>query len=98
MEIKCKIPCGKGILYEAGVYPDGSKALRINCNDEFPEAWCTLTVSMEIGPLPKGYYLVKTWSENKETARMLLEQGLFEDTGERVENGYVSAEIWHLKQ
>lgn len=98
MQIKCKIPSGNGLIVDRGEYLDGSKALQIMCDDDFPEPWCTLTVNMEHGPLEENHYLVKTWSENAETAHMLLDQGIFEDTGVRVPNGYVEAEIWKLKE
>lgn len=92
---KVSTPYGDGLLVEKGMYRDGSIALGI-IDDQTGEPICTLTVNMDTGPLPKGHFLVKTWSENESTARSLLEQGIFKDTGERVSNGYVDAQIWKL--
>jgi len=100
MRIPCKTPCGEAFIVDAGTYEDGTPALRIVTEDD-PTPWCTLTVCMNLpnnSKLPPGHYIVKTWSENAETANMLLEQGIFTDTGHRVVNGYVEAEIWMLNQ
>lgn len=95
MNIAVNTPYGPGQLVSAGKYRDGSEALRI-VDDEGPI--CTLTVNLDTGPLKPGYYLVKTWSENERTCAMLLEQGIFEDTGARVPTGFVQAAIWQLKE
>lgn len=100
MRIPCKTPVGEGFIVDAGTYEDGTLALRIITEDN-PTPWCTLTVCMSMpngSALPKGHYVVKTWSENAETAYMLLEQGIFVDTGYRVANGYVEAEVWKLNK
>ena len=84
-------------VLENGVYPDESRALIIRFMDDDSSPVGKLTVSLGIGPLPCGHYLVKTWSENERIAADVLASGLFEDTGKRLPAGRVQAEIWKLK-
>lgn len=97
MKIKCDTPFGPGLIVEKGEYHDGTKALMIIADDPFPEPLCTLTVCASTQLTMKDdMYIVKTWRENAKIAHMLLEQGIFEDTGYRIDVGYQTAECWRL--
>jgi hypothetical protein len=83
-------------LQEAGRYPDGTPCLML-ISDE-GEPFGKLTVAMpEAGKeiLEPGEYLIKTWSENEVLIPLVRE--FFVDTGKRLSNAYVEAEIWRLK-
>ena len=59
------------------------------------EPWATLTVNLPDVELDEGEFFVKAWSENKDTARALMEQtDLFVDTFKTVPTGFVEAEVW----
>jgi len=62
------------------------------------ERLCTLSVNIEGTKVPEGAFLVKTWSENAEIAKVALESGLFEDTGKRIATGFVEAQVWRFKE
>lgn len=97
MRIPCKTPFGPGFIIFAGYYQDDTKALRIVGEDGIPI--CTLTHCVDISvKLGEGLFIVKTWRENAEIAHSLLEQGIFEDTGQRLPTGNEMAELWKLKQ
>ena len=71
---------------------------RIQVRLEAPngDPWGTLTVNLPDVPLAQNEILVKTWSENKFLRSPALRCGLFEDTGRRVPNGFVEAEVWRF--
>ena len=83
---------GPVVLYHVGNYRDGSPVLKI-ARDQ-GESICTLTVNVDAGSRKPGTYIVKTWSENAETAAELLELGFFRDTGRRITIEFVQAQIW----
>lgn len=59
------------------------------------EDWGRLTVNiLPWIPLNDREILVKTWSENRTWAPLILENGPFRDTGRRVPSGFVHAEVW----
>jgi len=65
---------------------------------ESGELWCILTVNIAELPLEDGEFFVKTWSENADTTKALIEQtNLFEDTGRIVPAGYANACVWRFQ-
>lgn len=56
-----------------------------------------LTVNLPDNPIAPGLVFVKTWGENAPLRAPALATGLFEDTGERVQTGFVQAEVWRYK-
>lgn len=99
MDIEVDTPFGRGRVIVAGRYHDGSVALRVvGDSARMAEPIGTLTVCVSQGPLPDGFFLVKTWSENEELAASLLAQGVFVDTGVRVPTGHVEASVWALPE
>lgn len=74
-----------------------TKAAAIQLNMvEDGEPWCTLTCNIPGTVLADNEILVKTWSENEETAKCALASGLFRDTRKRVSTGFVQAQIWEV--
>lgn len=63
---------------------------------EDAEPFCTLTCNIPGTILRDWEILVKTWSENRETAEEMLKSGFFKDTGRRVSTGFVQAQIWEV--
>ncbi len=49
------------------------------------------------GQLGQDEFFVKNWTENEECAKVALESGLFEDTGLRVDSGFVEVPVWRIK-
>jgi hypothetical protein len=74
---------------------DGSPCYRIY--DSLGSQCWVLTVYIEGTKLEKGEILVKTWSENDRMTSALKRTDLFVDTGKRVPNGFVQAEVWKLQ-
>lgn len=54
----------------------------------------TLTVALPGVVLEPGEFTVKTWSENEPMRAPALATGLFVDTGKRIPQGFVEAEVW----
>jgi len=51
----------------------------------------------EVSPyLSADLFLAKTYSENQLLRAPLLGSGLFTDTGERIDSGFVQLEIWKI--
>lgn len=59
--------------------------------------YAQLTVNIPGADLKEGEFVVKTWEDNEELARLALQSGIFEDTGRRVQEGFVPAQIWRFK-
>lgn len=74
-----------------------SLALQLITDDEMQEPYATLTVNFPGAALNDDEIIVKTWSENEAVAAAALGTGLFEDTGKRIEAGFVVAEVWRIK-
>lgn len=81
-----------------GTYGDATCAITlVGLEKEFAaEQIAKLTVSVEGAELGVHEILVKTWSENEEIAKDMLNSGWFEDTGRRVKTGYVEAQVWRV--
>jgi hypothetical protein len=45
----------------------------------------------------KDEIAVKTWFENEHLVEAMLQSGLFEDTGRRVQAGFAEAQVWRFK-
>jgi hypothetical protein len=73
-------------------YTDGAPAILLEDEDGGPYA--TFSTNFDGANLADGEVLVKTWSENDMLRQPMLDTGLFEDTGRRVPNGFVNAEVW----
>lgn len=75
-------------------YAGGRMALQLNMPDGQLAAVLTVNIPECDKLLGPGEFFIKTWSENEEIAKEALASGLFVDTGRRVENGFVEAQIW----
>ena len=64
---------------------------------EMGEPMASLTVNMPPHIPSEGEIFVKAWSENERLADTLRDTVFFEDTGRRVSNGYIEAEVWRVK-
>jgi len=42
-------------------------------------------------------FAVKAWAENEQFIQPMMDTGLFEDTGKRVQSNFAMAPIWRLK-
>ena len=74
---------------------NGRAAIELIMKDD-GEPFTTLTCNLNHAPLEDREVLIKTWSENEETAKCALESGLFRDTGKRISTGFVLAQIWEV--
>lgn len=72
----------------------GHGTARYDCLSEQGEPYGTLTKVVPGVQLADGEVLIKTYSENEPFRQPLLESGLFEDTGRRVNSGYINLEVW----
>lgn len=76
-------------------YLNGRTAIELYMPDG--ERFATLSVNLPNEPNPPaGCFWAKTWSENAPLRSPALRSGLFEDTGRRVQTGFVLAELWRL--
>jgi hypothetical protein len=76
-------------------YEDGTPAIVVLEGDDL---YAKLSVNIPEQKLEENEFCIKTWSENEELARIVMESGLFEDTGNRVTCGFTEAQIWRLKE
>jgi len=87
------------IIFRKNSYQkDGTPAIEVlSANpNETGLPFGVLTVCVENPPkLEENEIIVKTWSEN-EFFNFLKDTKYFEDTGHRVQTGYVEAEIWKI--
>lgn len=83
-----------------GRYPMGG-AIAIQLFDDGNPSEPLATFSTNLAPcgtaLADDEFCVKTWSENEVLVAPMLATGLFEDTGRRVQSGYVVAPVWRIK-
>ena len=77
-------------------YGNGRLCIMAMCDDG--QTMGKLTVNIPEVHLREGQYCIKTWSENEELARLCMETGLFEDTGIRIPQGMVEAQVWEKKE
>jgi len=59
--------------------------------------YCTLTTNIVGETLQPGEFFIKNWSENEEIAAAALNSGIFEDTGRRVNSGFIEVPVWRFK-
>ena len=74
-------------------YPNDRLAIRLMCS-EGPMAVATVNLPDEM--LDEGYVFIKTYSENEGMLEALVSAGIVEDTGMRVNTGYVTVPICKL--
>lgn len=79
---------------EATNYNDGTQAVVLYDEDG---PYATFSVNMEGVVLAPGEFCAKTWSENEDMREPMLASGLFEDTGRRIKQGFIVAEVWRIK-
>ncbi len=85
------------VVFDLGSYFNGRPALfLVNTDDGAP--FGTLTCNIPEVPLEDKEIIVKTWSENGPLSEACRYSGLFEDTEKRIQTGFVSAEIWKIKE
>ena len=78
---------------ETAKYGNGNLALQL-MTTEGPYA--TLSTNVEGVNLDKGCFIAKNYSENTGFLNQFVEQGLFEDTGEKVSSGFVTCPIYRF--
>ena len=90
-------PFGEAVVMLATyLRADGPMAVLL-VDSETGERIGTLSVNLpESGELAEGEFCAKTWSENEPLAETAIGSGLFEDTGRRVQTGFVEAQVWRL--
>ena len=90
---------GIGIIeleLKKGKYMNGRLAIWLEEQTGVP--WCKLTVNLPDDNLEDGEFFVKTWSENADTTKALIEQtNLFEETERIVPTGYANACVWKFQ-
>ena len=65
--------------------------------EETGDPFMHLSCNLPEHPLPDDkHFWAKTWSENESFREQLLNSGMFEDTGKRVQTGFVQAEMWKV--
>jgi hypothetical protein len=76
-------------------YQNGRPALQlVEARGGHPFA--TLTTNLPNAPCPPGHTFVKDWSENEGALQFLVDNGLVEDTGSRVQAGFTQAPLVKL--
>ena len=78
-------------------YENGRTAI-VLFNPETHEQLATATVNLPETQLSDDHVFVKDWSENMGMLKLLLKEGLVEDTGHRVPTGYVEAALCRLTE
>jgi len=81
--------------FRRSTYSNGRPAI-IVVEPKTGEEWAVLTCNLVDVNIPDGEFAVKTWSENEKIAEACFKTGIFEDTGKRMSNGFVNAEIWKM--
>ncbi len=75
---------------ETGNYSNGNLALQLMTTEG---AYATLSTNIEGVQLDNDCFIAKNYSENKGLLEQFVENGLFEDTGEKVSSGFVTCPI-----
>ena len=79
---------------EAAKYTNGNLALQLMTTEG---AYATLSTNIEgVKLLDKDCFIAKNYSENAGFLDQFVEQGLFEDTGEKVSSGFVTCPIYRF--
>ena len=78
----------------ASHYSNGRLALQIISHQHEPIA--TVTVNLPDDNLPPGHIFLKDYSENKSMLEAMILQGIVEDTGVRVQSGFVEIPLCKL--
>ncbi|QOX80898.1 hypothetical protein FY034_18020 (plasmid) [Trichlorobacter lovleyi] len=95
-----KGPDGETLNIELKTFSSGQLKVQLWVKEEegyLSPAGC-LSVNEPGAQLAKGEFVAKDWCENEELAVAALQSGLFEDTGRRIQNGYVKPPIWRIKE
>jgi len=71
-------------------YANGNLAVQLM---QEGEPYATLSTNIDGIVLDKDCFIAKNYSENKGLLEQFVENGLFEDTGEKVSSGFVSCPI-----
>ena len=71
-------------------YTNGNLAVQLM---QEGEPYATLSTNIDGIVLDKDCFIAKNYSENKGLLEQFVENGLFEDTGEKVSSGFVSCPI-----
>lgn len=79
-------------------YKDSDEMALVVIDPSTGERWGVLTVNVPDVDHQDDEFLIKTWSENEKLAEAIFNQGWFEDTGKRAENGRVTVEFWKFKE
>jgi len=77
-----------------GFYGNGRRALELYDNGPIAKA----TVNIPEVELAEDEVCIKDWSENEGMLDALVEAGIVEDTGRRVEAGFVTAPVARIKK
>lgn len=86
---------GEPITVVKASYSNGRIAITLVCSDGEP--WGTFSVNLPDSPIEADEVIVKAWGENEALRAPMLATGLFEDTGKRIETGFVEAEVWRMR-
>jgi hypothetical protein len=62
-----------------------------------PSPFATATANLPGVQLDEGEVLIKNYSENEGISEALQKAGITEDTGERVESGFIELEVHKIK-
>ena len=87
---------GEKLYFRTSRYSQGN-GLAIQIESDY-EPYTMLSVNIPGVPLEDGEVIIKTWSENELIAEFLRGSEWFEDTGKRVQTGFVHAEIWKIRE
>jgi hypothetical protein len=71
-------------------YKNGNLALKLMTQEG---AYATLSTNIEGVELDENSFIAKNYSENEGLLEQFIENGLFEDTGQRVSSAFVSCPI-----
>jgi hypothetical protein len=87
------------LAFRAGRYAYvGSPLALVLLTVDGKEPYATVTVNIRPNDCKADEIIVKMYSENEPLREPLLALGMFEDTGKRLESGYVEVEIWRLTE
>ena len=60
-------------------------------------AYCRWAINIPSVELARDQFFAKTYDENAPLRAAMLDSGLFDDTGQRLESGFVEFEVWRLR-
>ena len=78
---------------ETNRYGNGNLHVQLMTTEE---PYATLSTNVDGIVLDKDCFIAKTYSENEGLCEQFIENGLFEDTGEKVSSGFVSCPIYRF--